>query len=173
MRDPVPADGADARGIRGGATPRLVVLGIGNRDRSDDGAGAIVAERVRALLPEDVRVALLGGGLAGILEAWEGADAAVVVDAVCSGAPAGTVHRVDARSVALPAAHASSTHGLGLAQAVELARRLGTLPPQLVVLGIEAASFAPGDALSPPVAAALPALVARVCAEVRRLRGAS
>jgi len=42
-----------------------------------------------------------------------------------------------------------------VAEAVELTRALGRLPPSLVVYAIEGHAFEPGDALSPEVARAV------------------
>ena len=85
-----------------------------------------------------------------LIDAWEGADALWLVDAVSSGAEPGTVHRLDASERALPPdLFRASTHHVGLAEAVELARALGRLPARTVVFGIEGGSFAVGEPLSP------------------------
>ena len=71
-----------------------------------------------------------------------------------SGTAPGTVHRLDAGEPPSPAAmFGTSTHHLGLAEAVELARALDRLPERLVVFGIEGADSAPGDELTPEVEA--------------------
>ncbi len=134
------------------------VIGLGNAWRRDDAAGLEVARRLGGRALE--------GEPAGLIEALEGADEAVVVDAVSSGAPPGTVHRLEAGSSPLPAElfGVSSTHALGLAEAVELARALGRLPARVVVYGIEGADFAPGSGLSPEVAAAVDRVVEEVAA---------
>lgn len=131
---------------------RRLLIGLGNELRGDDAAGLLVARSARGRLPADVEVLERGGEPVDLLDAWSGADAALVVDAVVSGAEAGRVHRVDAVAGPLPAAFAGpSTHALGLAEAVELGRALGRLPSRLVVFGIEGAGFAtgaePGDAV--------------------------
>ena len=78
-----------------------------------------------------------------------------IVDAVCSGAQAGSLHRLDAAAGRLPATlFGVSTHRIGLADALELARALGRLPPSVVVHGIEGRNFEPGRTLSAPVARA-------------------
>jgi len=59
-----------------------VVIGVGNSMRRDDGAGIAVVERARPLLPPGVEVRTLGGETTSLLDAWEGAGLAVVVDAV-------------------------------------------------------------------------------------------
>jgi hydrogenase maturation protease len=83
----------------------------------------------------------------------------IVVDAVASGAPAGTVHRLDPVGDPLPAEFArGSTHAFGLAETIELARTLDRLPPRITVYGIEGTDFRAGDELSAPVRAAVDAV---------------
>jgi hydrogenase maturation protease len=93
-----------------------------------------------------------------------------VIDAVRSGAPAGTIHRLDVGSEPAPAApRLGSTHAVGLAEAVELGRALGRLPARLELYGIEGARFDAGAELTPAVERAVEAL----CGELReRLAGA-
>jgi hydrogenase maturation protease len=135
----------------------MKVIGLGNEWRTDDGAGLEVARLLGgAQLPgEPIR----------LLEVLE-PSAVVLVDAVSSGAPPGTVHRFEPNGTPLPTElfGASSTHALGLAEALELARSLDRLPEHVVVLGIEGASFDFGKGLTPEVAAS----VDRVVEELRR-----
>ena len=65
-----------------------------------------------------------------------------------------------------PELQRSSTHLLGVAEAVELARALGRLPARTVVYGIEGASFDTGAALSPEAAAAVEVVAAAIRREV-------
>lgn len=146
----------------------MLVIGVGNRFRGDDAAGIRVAEKLRAKALPTLRVLEREGDLSSLLDAWTGERAVVLVDATRSGAPAGTVRRFDAAAGALPALFAQgSTHLLGVAEAVELARALGGLPPSLVVFGIEGASFEAGEALSPAVAAAVDAVAEAVAEEAK------
>jgi hydrogenase maturation protease len=144
-----------------------VVIGIGNRWRGDDAAGLEVAGELRrrgipALDAEGEPVALM--------ELWEGRPAAILVDAVRSGAAPGTLHRHDASHAPLPAAsQTASSHLLGVGEAIELARALGRLPPRVAFIGIEGADFASGAELSPPVAAAIDGAVAEVELTLGRL----
>lgn len=136
---------------------RLLVLGIGNALRSDDGVGPFVAARLAAAgLPARVHA----GDGTGIIDAMSGVRALVLVDATRSGATPGTRVRLDARAAPLPAeVFHYSTHRFGLAEAVETARALDLLPPMLIVHGVEGAAFGPGDRLSAPAAKAAEALV--------------
>ena len=144
-----------------------IVLGAGNPLRRDDGAGATVcrylAERLAGRLPGDVTVAAVPGGAVEILAALQGAGRAVLVDATSSGAPPGTVRRFEAAEGPLPTSFArGSSHGLGVAEAVELARALGQLPPHLVIYGIEGEDFGLGEGLTPAVAEAVERVAEKV-----------
>ena len=146
------------------------MIGIGNAWRNDDGAGLAVARLLDAMLLDGVDVLEREGEPTSLIDAWEGAAAVWLVDAVSSGAQAGSVHRHDASAEALPARlYDTSTHHFGLAEAVELARALGRLPEHVVVFGIEGASFDTGETLSPEVQAA----AARVAEAIREEVAAS
>ena len=158
MRDALP----DARG----RAPLRVVC-VGNRWRSDDAAGLEVARRLEGTLPAAVDLCEREGEPTALIDAWDGAESVWLVDAVSSGADAGTVHRLDASARELPASlFRASTHHVGLAEAVELARALGRLPPRTVVFGIEGGSFDVGDTLTPAVEAAVEQVAELVREEV-------
>lgn len=149
------------------------MIGIGNRYRSDDGAGLAVAERLHRAPGLDVRSC--EGEPVALLDDWDGAGTVLVIDAVSSGAEPGTIHRLDASASPLPASlrGSTSTHAFGLADAIELARVLDRLPSQLTVYGIEGQTFTSGTALSDPVVAAVEAVAAelRQAAPARAHRG--
>ena len=145
---------------------RVLVVGVGNAWRSDDGAGPAVARRLR----DDPRVLVYEGEPVGLIEAWAGADEVLLVDAVCSGAPPGTVHRLDALAASLPSELArGSTHAFSVQETIELARVLGRLPRRLLVYGIEGERFGAGNELSPAVRDA----VEEVSGELRRALAAT
>jgi hydrogenase maturation protease len=145
-----------------------LVVGIGNTDRGDDAVGRIVARRLEAKPPSDVRVVEHGGEPAGLIDCLQSAEAVYLVDAMVAGEPAGTISRFDVAAMELPrVAFECSTHGLGLTEAIELARALGKLPRQCVVYGIEARGFEIGDPLSPEVAAAAEKVAMLIEGELR------
>ncbi|MGA3055928.1 MAG: hydrogenase maturation protease [Candidatus Korobacteraceae bacterium] len=145
----------------------IVIIGVGNEYRSDDGAGIAVARRLRALFPTGVTILEESGEGAALMQAWQGATWVMLVDAVRSGASPGTIHRLDARAAPMPAGFFHySTHAFSVAEAVELARSLDQLPPHLVVYGIEGANFAACVELSPAVEQAVEAVVERLAQEV-------
>jgi len=150
----------------------LLVIGVGNRDRGDDGAGREVARRLREQGVVGARVTECRGDAAELLEALSGADRVIVVDAALSGAHPGTVLRIEAHQEPLPQAlRSASSHGWGVAEAVELARALGRLPQSVVVYAIEGPCFHPGPDLSPAVRQAVERVTRRVRQEIERTPG--
>ncbi|MEO8054613.1 MAG: hydrogenase maturation protease [Acidobacteriota bacterium] len=132
----------------------LLVIGVGNDFRGDDAAGLLAARRLRAC--RGVRaVEHTRDGLS-LMEHWRPKDHVVVVDALCSGHPPGTVFRFDAKEGPVPGDVGwISSHSPGVAEGIETARVLGRLPASLTVYGIEAEHFDPGDGVTPAVAAAV------------------
>ncbi len=127
----------------------VLVIGVGNRDRGDDGAGPEVAAQLRS---RGMNALDHGGDGLALIGLWEGYSAVVIVDAMISGAEPGTTRRFDAALEPLPReAFTVSSHAFGLAGAVETARALGRLPAAVIVYGIEGESFALGTSLSGPV----------------------
>jgi len=139
-----------------------VIVGVGNEYRRDDGAGLAVAARLQGRVPGCVDIIACEQEPSRLLDAWDGADTALVVDAVESGAAPGTLSRFDASELPIPARlFRTSTHAFGVGDAIELARVLGRLPARIVVFGVEGAEFAAGEGLSAAVAAAIePAVTA-------------
>ena len=148
--------------------PGIVIIGVGNEYRSDDGAGIAVARRLRAIFPKGVTILEESGEGAALMQAWQGATCVMLVDAVRSGASPGTIHRLDARAAPMPAGFFHySTHAFSVAEAVELARSLDQLPPHLIVYGIEGANFAAGIELSPAVEQAVEVMVERLAQKIQ------
>ncbi|MBL9152363.1 MAG: hydrogenase maturation protease [Verrucomicrobiales bacterium] len=145
---------------------RVLVIGVGNALRGDDAAGLHVARRLRGRGMENVHES--GGETASLMERWRDANVVLLADAAQSGAPAGTVTRLDASTRPLPAAFLHcSTHAFGVAEAVELSRSLGTLPPKVIVFGIEGTNFEHGATLSPEVESGVADAVRQIETEVK------
>ncbi len=141
----------------------MLIIGCGNRQRSDDGAGILVAERLREL---GIEAYMRTGEALELIEAWKGADDVIVVDTVVTGAPSGTVQVWDGRHQLAPIRINTSTHGLGVAEAIELAYVLGHLPIRLRVYGIEGRRFELGAEISPQVQRAVAEVVGRIIADL-------
>jgi len=137
-----------------------LILGVGNRLRGDDAAGLLVIEGLRAAAPERLRLETLEGTALELCSRWEPDERVVIVDAMCAEGVPGEVRRFDALAGPIPAeAFELSTHALGLARGIELARALGRLPRELLVIGIEGERFDFDTEPTPAVAAACEALV--------------
>ena len=133
-------------------TGRLVVVGVGNPFRGDDGAGLAVAERLRDRVPAGVEVVPCEQEPSRLIDAWREAKCAIVVDALEPGTQPGGLRRFDASDAPLPAqVFRSSTHAFGVGEAIELSRAMGSLPRSIVVYGIEGADFGAGEGLTPSV----------------------
>ena len=145
---------------------RALVVGIGAPDAGDDAVGPLVADAVARLGLAGVDV-LAHEDPTDLTLLWRGRPGVVVVDAVRSGAAPGTVVVLDLTDAAASGGRqviggSTGTHDFGLASAIALSRALGTLPGRLAVVGVDGVPFAPGDPLSPAVAAALPDAVVAV-----------
>ena len=156
----------------GKPSPEVVVIGVGNEMRGDDAAGILAARLLREQLDPAAALILEQPGEAlGLLEQWEGFQAAVIIDAIGAGLTAGTLLRHDASSGPLPAAlrSSTSTHLVGVGESIELARAIGRLPARIVLHGVQGLSFDTGCGVSQPVARAIGALTERVRIEVGAL----
>lgn len=150
--------------------PDALIIGIGNEYRRDDGLGLVVARRLRALAPGGATAIEQSGEGAALLEAWKGHTAVFLVDAIDSGTPPGTVHRLDARAGQLPNRFFHcSTHAFSVAEAIELARSLNQLPPRLLLYGIQGKDFSAGVGLSPEVEQCVAEVVAQILGQLRTL----
>ncbi len=142
----------------------IVVLGIGNTLLSDEGVGVRLAAALAAEgLPAGVRV--VDGGTIGLALApvVERAGALLVLDAARMGAAPGSLRLVEGGEFdAFLGSRPATPHDIGLADLVRALALAGTLPARRALLAVEPALLSLGEALSPPVAAALPAALAAV-----------
>ena len=125
--------------------PLVLVIGIGNPDRGDDGVGPAIARRLRVRVPSEARVLERSGDPLALIDDWDGIPSVIVVDAVAPIGEPGRIHRFDLTDGPVPIAFAPrSTHAFGVAETVELARSLGRLPGYLVAYLIEGERFETG-----------------------------
>lgn len=148
-------------------TAGIVVIGLGNVYRRDDGVGVVAAAAVERLALPGVDIHAGVSDPMDLIEAWSGRELAVVIDAAVT-VPA-VPGRVRRRSPTdLDAGDGLSSHGFDLAQAHALGRALGRVPAAVVVFAVEVADVGHGAGLSPRVAAAVSDVVERVMDEVNR-----
>lgn len=147
----------------------IIVIGIGQSLRGDDGAGLAVVQHWQALYPvqadaNQVRVELAELPGLSLLDLLAGCQAALIVDAVRSGATPGTLQVLEENQLAAFLPESGSAHAWGIAETLALGRRQQpeSLPYRLLLLGIEAGSLELGTGLSPQVIEALPAAAHKI-----------
>ncbi len=139
---------------------KTVVIGVGNEFRSDDALGRLVARELRRRHLGEIRVVEVEGDTSSLLDAWEGAENLLIVDAVNGAGPPGSVVRIDVSLRRIPAyLFSGGSHGFGVAEAVELGRELKRLPPMVIFYGIVAESTENGQGLSDRVLKSIPDLL--------------
>jgi hydrogenase maturation protease len=154
----------------------ILVAGIGNIFKGDDGFGVeVVARLAQRRLPDGVRVVDFGiRGIDLTYALMDGYSAAVMVDTMQHGARPGTVSVIEPEPGPLedPADLTFSPHDLDPAKVLRLTRMLGGDCPRLLVVACEPLTFGDEEGsmgLSDPVAAAVDPTVMAVEALVRRL----
>lgn len=142
---------------------RIAVIGIGQSLRGDDAVGLEAVRQWQAAYPEtanlpNVKVDVQElPGLA-LLDLLNGSDAAILVDAVKSSSPPGTIHRLDIDQLASFRSDSKSAHGWGVAETLQLDRLLNPLSRKIPIrlIGVEAEQFELGKGLSEVVTNVLP-----------------
>jgi len=124
---------------------RFLVAGLGNEMRGDDAAGLLAVRALRALHPRGVDVVECSGDAAALAESMALYSRVVVVDAIASDKPSGTVLVLSPDDATTRSS--TSSHGLGLREALALAQTLGA-HPSVSVFGIAGSQFRLGDAPS-------------------------
>jgi len=122
------------------------IIGIG-APFGDDAVGLEVAQILAKDPPPGCEVIAADRPGAGLVDLLDGVEAAILIDAVCSGAPPGTVHQLSFAEVARHTGRFVSSHQLGVAASVQLARKLRRAPASGGMLGIEVAAVPTGAQL--------------------------
>jgi hydrogenase maturation protease len=152
-------------------TGGVVVIGVGNTYRRDDGVGPAVAAEIAECDLPGVRVVTVVDEPIALLDAWAGAALAVIIDAgVAAASTPGRVRRF--ATIQSTSSGVLSSHGWGIPEMLELGRALERTPQELVVFTVDAADTGHGPGLTPDVAGAVPKVVAAVLAELRGRRSA-
>ena len=155
---------------------QIKLLGLGVPMKGDDQIGLELVkrwmEKYTSEFPEDlIETEILEDPGINLLAAIAGLDAAVLVDALHSGAPAGTVSQLNEDDLGTLSDDGDPGHGWGAAEILSLGRQLAgeDLPETIIIIGVEGAVFTLGEGLSPAVRAAIPAAVEIVSEVVRSL----
>jgi len=142
---------------------RTLILGLGNPILTDDAVGLRVAEELKTLLAERPEITVdedCWGGLR-LMERLADFDRAIIIDAIQSGEPPGTVRTLSPKDI--PTQHSASAHDVNLPTALAFGRKMGLHLPEdhdIVLVAVEALDILTfGEQCTPPVEAAIPQAV--------------
>ncbi|GAA3452339.1 hydrogenase maturation protease [Dactylosporangium matsuzakiense] len=148
--------------------PDVVIIGVGNPYRRDDGVGSAVIHRLRAAGLPGATLAESDGEAGALILLWQRRRLAVLIDAITADpSHPGRIHRLVVPWLQTDHRTATSTHATDPGEAIALAAALGRLPERLVVYAVEAADTGFGTHLSPAVEAAAGLVAEQVTAEAR------
>jgi hydrogenase maturation protease len=142
-----------------------VVAGFGS-PHGDDQAGWRLAGMLKRRTGLPARVIAVHEATQ-LLEALEDCRRLIIVDACQSGGPVGSITQLRWPDARIAERHHHSTHGVGICGSLQLACRLGRMPPQVDVFGIEVEDCSPGRDICPAVMEAVVRLESRIVNELR------
>jgi hydrogenase maturation protease len=146
----------------------IAVIGIGQSLRGDDGIGPEAVRHWSADFPATandphIQILLLETPGLGLLDDLAEADAAILVDAVSTGCPAGTLRVFDPIPNTRLSAAEKTAHGFGVAESISVARKTGArLPPRLILIGVEGGQYKLGHGLSDLVRESIPVAASKI-----------
>jgi hydrogenase maturation protease len=148
---------------------KTLILGIGNYLLSDDGVGVHAVQKLERTkqIPEEVQV--VDGGTCGLdlLHFLEGIERLIIVDAVKTKHPAGTIIRLEGDAIPAYLTMKVSPHEIGMPELLAAAKLRDIYPAEVIVLGVQPESLAMSVDLTPAVAASLDKLIELVMKEIK------
>lgn len=149
---------------------KILVLGIGNLLLSDEGVGIHCIQKLEQDYHFPENVTLLDGGTAGmeLLLPIATADQLIIIDAVKTGQPPGTLVRLDEADLPAFFRRKLSPHQLGLSDLLAATYLTGERPDKVTLFGIVPINLQWGLTLTPEIAQQLPHLVNSVIAELQQ-----
>ena len=153
---------------------KIAVIGIGQSLRGDDSVGLNAVRQWQEKYPETAGLSELyvdvmeNPGLA-LLDLINDSEATILVDAVKSNFPAGTLHRLNLDQLSSFTSDSKSAHGWGVSETLQLNRELypsdQNIPIRLI--GIEGEQFQIGSGLSRTIDMILPLICETIQEEVQ------
>jgi len=154
-------------------SPPTAIIGLGNLYMSDDGIGVRVVHALagKPNWPRDIEILDLGAGGIQVIHDMVGRERVIFVDCALMNREPGAIECfVPEEVVSRKITTRCSSHEGDLMEMIELARRLGTCPKEVVIFGIQPASTAMGAGLSPELRRRLPEYVEAVAQEALHAR---
>lgn len=150
---------------------RVLVLGLGNVLLQDDGLGPVAVAQLERDYQVPAEVRLADGGTLGLalLDELTCAEHVILVDAVATGQPPGTLVRLEGEAVRDAVRDRLSVHQVGVADLLDAARLIGRYPASVTLLGLAPGAIGLGVGRTGAVDGALTALVSAIVQEVKAL----
>ena len=147
---------------------KILIAGIGNLLFSDEGIGVhVIRELGQITLPPNVELIDLGTSTFDLAGLMEGKDKVILVDAIASEEPAGTVFKLTPEDLTSGKRKLlTSLHQLGVMETLEFVSRLGGVP-EVVIIGVTPKDYRSlGMELTPELKSALPRIVEVILKEI-------
>lgn len=143
------------------------IFAVGNSFYGDDGVGAAVLDRIREadIFPGACLFDAHTDALA-LLDRFTPGETNIIVDAADMGLEPGAVAAFRPAEVDMKIrSDHLSMHGFGLGETFAMAARLGSMPEDVLIVGVQPAQMEINTGLSEPVAAAIPQVLSLIEAE--------
>lgn len=149
--------------------PNILVLGVGNLVMGDDGVGVRVVQRLQSEYRMPVHVEIMDGGTLGldILPRLDGVGRLLMVDAVETGHGPGTCVRLAGEEIPLVLENRISPHQMGIRDLLGVARLIGNLPQEIVLIGVQPGNIEMGTELTPDVEAKVDVMLSNTLKELQ------
>ena len=147
----------------------IIVGGLGNPLMTDEGIGLEIIHRLmsRSDLPDFIELMELGSNPMNIVHAIANRQKAILIDCAFMDKPAGTIFRFTPEEVISKKGEAHlSSHQTDLMKALEISKKLGECPEEVVIYGIQPERVTQGDSLSPLLHARLDDYTETISAEL-------
>jgi hydrogenase maturation protease len=151
----------------------LSIIGCGNTNRSDDGAGVYVVQRLAERVPEskrvNVRIFDAGTGGMDVMFQARGSDALIIIDANSSGSEPGAIFEVPGETLATCPEPSFGLHDFRWNHALFAGRKIfkDDFPKDITVYLIEAQTLSLGLELSDVVKAAADQVVEKLVTRLK------
>ena len=151
---------------------KVLIAGIGNVLLGDDGVGPFFIKVLESQydFQDNVELADLGTPGLDLPVHLADAEAVILVDSAKFGGEAGSIRLFRKQDILRSATCARiDSHSPALVESIALARLMGTLPSDLLMIGIQGSRFEPGSPLSRPVRDCIPHIIDAMRRELYRL----
>lgn len=132
--------------------PDILIIGIGNPYRYDDGVGFFVIDQLDNFKNQALEILRVKPDGYSLLEIWKDRELVIMIDAARGIGPVGTIKHFDALKENIPSKLSPvSSHSLSLPETIALGKTVNQLPKKLIIFAIEAGDLGYGTELSPEV----------------------